>query len=890
MKDNIVKVLYAFILSVALFMLSLPELKPYLLLVDAVFCYALAAYGFGKGAGRKNHKFFAVLLSILLGNTAAYAVMKYFKGARLLDGIELAGLAVLAAALLLAAYYAREPKEKRGEKKSEKEAQASGETDEGGNPLEESLTADLEALSKDPDAEKLYAYRYYDMERLIKLFCRVPVIGIDAEWGNGKSYLINRFCNLPTIRTRYDVIRIDLLACNYDEVEKNLFRKLDELFKKHRVFSSASQSLQKAFKASSAANLLYEFFFRPHEGYTATFEGLNEDIGGLDKGIIIVYDDIDRINEPKIIKKIFGISEKLASYGSDVHDGAAKGTDFAAQDKVHVFYLFDRNELTKQKFERAYLEKYIPFTLKLTDMELEPVLGELWKSGNYDGLGIAQKEIKNALEVRVEESLKKLFGFSGGTVSQHTTIRKAEIFLRDIQNCMKSGIGGVAAAGLDEEEYAKLIHRIIIVFCYIKNYCYSIYELLDQNIGEPLTNILTFFVDEQEMTIQEAVIKASKEKKGPSQPELSDFAKVIRDGRGPLLSNAESLAFLSLFQYPIDMPERDEEDTEESRSRRGLVLQPELPLDQLMKNEDKRSRIDHLVANLLQNGRSERTDLQVAVERFCTEVLPQRERWEEAWNAYQEKYYNEKDGYKDNKTVFPLMGDRFLRLFQGFYIYRRSTEEWCGLLDCYAAVGENQIDAEFIQNLYYCDVQRQEVYLKALEIFCRAKVIGNLNHVKDYKKFLQKYLKQVFYFGYSNNRVFEPYEIETIVFLDKDAKYAINELHHMTRAIRNAQKTAIPQINKELRLIKRFIVRNIMIIRNKQNIFNRALTANVSFNSRTPHQEKVDEFLSRLKDAESKEDLDRLKDDIEEAYQRRELYPIEVNRIMEEYGKKTGGD
>ena len=63
------------------------------------------------------------------------------------------------------------------------------------------------------------------------------------------------------------------------------------------------------------------------EGVSSTFIGFEKDVRRLDKDILIVFEDIDRIKDPDIVRKIFAIAEKLAG------------------DKIHILYQYEFSNL-----------------------------------------------------------------------------------------------------------------------------------------------------------------------------------------------------------------------------------------------------------------------------------------------------------------------------------------------------------------------------------------------------------------------------------------------------------------------------------------------------------------------------------------------------------------
>lgn len=84
--------------------------------------------------------------------------------------------------------------------------------------------------------------------------------------------------------------------------------------------------------------------------------GLAKDLDKVDGTILIIYEDLDRVEDTNVIKKILGISEKISS------------------NKVKILHQFSCQNLNDKGIDRNYLEKYIPFIVKITDIPFFSVL------------------------------------------------------------------------------------------------------------------------------------------------------------------------------------------------------------------------------------------------------------------------------------------------------------------------------------------------------------------------------------------------------------------------------------------------------------------------------------------------------------------------------------
>ena len=94
------------------------------------------------------------------------------------------------------------------------------------------------------DGATLFREREYDLKRVKNYLFRVPLLGIDAPWGDGKSFLVKHLLNDSKVRERYEYIQIDVLTSQLDEIEVLLFGELDKILKENRLFSKHSKQLK----------------------------------------------------------------------------------------------------------------------------------------------------------------------------------------------------------------------------------------------------------------------------------------------------------------------------------------------------------------------------------------------------------------------------------------------------------------------------------------------------------------------------------------------------------------------------------------------------------------------------------------------------------------------
>ena len=414
-------VLGVFLFSVLFFCVTLPELKMFLVLwISAFFSYRK----------KDNQLFYQGVLKIALGNVSAYMLQKLLHQASWsgIDKIEWIGIVCCGLEVFVGLCFIYN------------KAQCKNETEE------------LE----------LFADRKYDLERIRDFIRKVPVLGINAQWGEGKTFLVRKLCKDVRIMEEFEIIQIDLLTCNLDEIEGLLLGELDRILHRNRIFSKSSKQLKKMLGSNALLEQIQNLFINADQSVSATFGDLKKDICKLKKKILIIYDDIDRINNQEIIKKIFAISEKLAGK------------------EIHIVYQYENHNLG---IERDYLEKYIPFTVNLTEIKFRDIVKALWKELDMEELGLKVEDVQAIVDtpLYIQSVNKTLCCNVAYTLTvKNISVRRVRIFLQEIKTlsqqnevyCQKQNVG------------------LVVSILFIKNFMYEYYEKF--SLGDSVADTLKF--------------------------------------------------------------------------------------------------------------------------------------------------------------------------------------------------------------------------------------------------------------------------------------------------------------------------------------------------------------------------------------------------------------
>lgn len=789
--ENIKNAIYTFILSMVIFYIAIPECKIYLILFSSIWLWILLGYG-----NRKNREFLSKLICFTIGNIMAFGIMKLLAGGSIegIDCIELVLLMICAGEIAVALCLVIIKRKNKGNE----------------------------------SAIRIFDCRKYDLERIREFALQVEMLGINSRWGNGKTFVLEKLCEDEKIKSQFEIIRIDLLTCNLDEIETILMNELDKILAKYRIYSQNARQLRRMLGEETILKQLQEVLLGDNIAIASAFEGFKQDVQKLSKKIMIVYEDIDRITDISIIKKIFAISEKLAGQ------------------KILVVYQYDKDNLEETGLDRKYLEKYIPYVVNLTDMDYRTIINELWDELDMQEQFTKEDFINFSYHIPQNYEVKKMIGgnFDITFELKGISIRQVRIFMEEAKYLLKQNV-----------EYQESQNKnTLIRFLYVKHLYHHIYEKLE--VGKTIEESLKFKYDERNYTMSQLLYKRQK-------GELSDakIKEMMADE-----TNQEHYAVMSLFGYEYDFEKKE--------------LNRDNIANESKKEMEKRERIEklnRLIWNLMGNGKSEFTDMENAIKQFVERILPDEVTDKEgAWKEYKKDMFNQKL-WKDNGTIFRIGIDGFLPIFQGFRVWNQSGENWCKLLDFYDSMNEDKtITVEFIENLNNCDLHQRCVFVKAMELFCEYKIKGNMNKEKCFAPFIKKYLQNICWLGYSRRLEFEVQELELRILKGND-DLSVNQICDAMIVALEKEKDGlvIEEAVKESELIQKFIRKIGNLILTEKVVTPREISFESSMKTVYKNQEEYDRLVDCL--SQGKE---HFMEEVKKSYEDEKIIPGELKELM----------
>ena len=679
------------------------------------------------------------------------------------------------------------------------------------------------------NTEDLFVERKYDLERLLNYLNNFSIIGINGEWGSGKSFLIDHLKN-------FILIKIDLLSCNIDEIQTVILNELDKLLKNQGIFSPFSPKLKKILQQGKLFENISQLFVKNDISYSEAITGLRNNLRSINKPVVIVYEDLDRVENTTVIKQILDISEKIAG------------------NNIKILYQFSETNLFEKGIERTYLEKYIPFILNLTDIPFKSTLSYVLKQEIYQDFLLNEEDF-NFLYLPVY--LPHFNNINRPLTSmrfelKNISIRKTQLFLNELNQV------------INEKEIYKKNKRVVIIFFLLKHFYYDAYKKLSS--GESILDTFTFLYQDKNDTILNWFVYCQNE--GISILDLMTTE-----------DNKLSAFIISIFEYNCDI-ETINNDFEDfiNEARNNL------------KNKNLNEQKNRIIWNLIGNGKSEYTDCEKFINTFYNEVIntPKTE-WFQNFNNFTENLFNRK--YKgmekrDNNTIFRMGIPIMVSLFQANYVTGRTALEWKNLIDFYFLYNDYSKDLDtitprLIECLCYCELSDRSFYLYVINKFNNLKVTKNLNSHKSYKRFLLEYLSMFSTLGFcdtydiwdlreQSKEYIDVKTIEKNVFLPLKKK--------LENLFSNVQ---IKIVQKDIEIIIRFLDKNIEIINTPDEFSKPALFSNANWSMRSTNQEMVDKLnSSTLNDEEFEKEVVK-------KYQNQELVPYEVAELERFQKNKT---
>lgn len=573
-----------------------------------------------------------------------------------------------------------------------------------------------------PEKLELFPEQEYDKKRLVGYIQTFPLVGIHARWGNGKSILWNAIRQENDITEEFEVIQIDLLACNLDEIERILLRELEKLLEKHRIYPENSRYLKNQLGRIGVLERLEVLI--DEMSFSDAFHALAKELDRLPKKVLVNFEDIDRIKNEEVVKKIFAIAEKLSS------------------ERFHVVFQYNRDLLPGSLREKDYLEKYVPYNVELTPIAFSALVERFWtilemkktqlKIEDLTMLGVtrpATASIGAELGIELKPRLE---------LEEQVSIRKVKAYLKELKQLLTEN------PELDKKENACTIAMAL----FLKHFYLEAYESLRVGVS-PLEKF--YFIDEdRRCTLFQLVEKYKQTRYDPQKETKGAYEEREKKRREALqklfseeheqekekdvrIANGQALLYLALLGY--EMP-------------KGTTAQ---------KTKAKNDKIDHLVWNVIASGGPELTNAENEVQQLQEKVFSKRqEQWLNAWEEYQlDRFYGR---FPKNNTTVMMFGDDPLvssfRAMQTAGAFSSVQTQLLVLLEqvCQKSEKPGTITDMVLGCLVCCDWNHGRDLRRMAAFFSGLNVEGNPSALEVYRRFFGNAMSAISWQGYDGRQ------------------------------------------------------------------------------------------------------------------------------------------
>lgn len=665
----------------------------------------------------------------------------------------------------------------------------------------------------------------YDMYRIQEYIENFDLIGINGAWGTGKTFLSEYIQSKKDINDKYLFINIDLLSSNLDNIQLVVFNSLEKTLNNHYIYSKNSKQIKKLLSEISVINKLLSFMRPDETSYSNALRNFQSELDYLNKTIVIVFEDIDRITSVDKIKEIFSISERLVC------------------NNIKIVYHYNENKLEEMGLNHEYVEKYIPYVVNLTPIKFMNILKHLLNEDFQDTNIITIEDFK-FLSIPKYIIWNKI-GFHLPISLNNVSFRKVKHFLYEVITTLSTN------TEYNNDNYKKTV----IIFYLMKHLYVDVYKKIC--IGETLISTLKLSFDEKEYTIIELLnhLKLNNQ-----------FNQEIIDTIFESDPNRIHMLILSLLGYDFDVY------SVVTEKNLNEIYNEKTNHTKMLNTNDK---IDRLIWNLWSNGKSEYTDRENAVKKFIHDVLDKDcFKQKEAYESFNKDMFYENLYKDDNKTIFKIALNSWFSIFQAFFVSNVDKATWIKLIDFYfefCAIKE--IDHNLVATLRYCNISSNTVYIHILEKFNKLSIIGNMNDKNYYRSFLISYLRNLSSLSY-----IDTYDLE---FIENCSETGVNvnaanmTLDRLNRKLDLLkERITIGIVSKDIDIIIEFITKNKEIINNEQPFKQKQLRSNSTMTSRFINQAEYDRLL-KIKNTES------FQPEIEKSYKNDKIGVHEIAKLLE---------
>jgi KAP P-loop domain protein len=385
------------------------------------------------------------------------------------------------------------------------------------------------------DKSGLIDSRNQDLKKLKNILDNtLDSIIVDDEWGNGKTFFIKEFMRVYERNYEFIYIKTPYFQTR-EEFRKIFLTELNKVFIKNGIFNTSISNLTKYFGIEIQGIKLNQI----EKNYNETIEEIVKKMCKLEQKIIVVLDDLDRIEKGEDIQEILNFIGEI---------------NIELREKIGIITLSSYNKLnekvishTEDKEGENYLEKYFDKKFYLQKVNIKELIEYFCEDENLS------KIIKQCTEA-IEKYY--LISFNSENLENYEKNSKEEIkqnkiyFSRQTFRNIERIVKNISNINVDELIGNKEIYKKIFIL-------FEIFELLlpeswenlkiDSKMESLLNNIF-IYKDNPEINLErynQFIYSCANEvlnyKKSKTQNFFSKYQNIKNFITGKSINNSENI-------------------------------------------------------------------------------------------------------------------------------------------------------------------------------------------------------------------------------------------------------------------------------------------------------------------------------------------------------------
>lgn len=552
----------------------------------------------------------------------------------------------------------------------------------------------------------IFSERKQDIERLGKLLQHNNVVGVTSEWGNGKTFMVDRFCE--NSQNEYYIIKIHVLAYKYGEIDTVLIDQISQFLASEGVYSSASSAFKRLWKNSYISTLKYALLggWANEEKQSDIFFTLSADIKKTGKKVLVIFEDLERVSNAEDVKRVWAIVNEIES------------------EYFKVIYEYDKTGFDRLNLGADYREKFIPVEMSLSKVTYrtmaEQLMMDLNMNQELNDIKISEESfvssaksafISPAAYIESGGCLPIYRGLFQGanSLENHVTARKVKNFLLEVKPFLSEN------KKMDKNQF-----HTALAFYVLKYFYYECYEKLQQKVA--LSELPLFYWNGEQVSYElyTGVLASG----GVNKENGNEIAK-----------NVKAQWILNVFKY-TDYPGYN--NTGKNRPYH----------EKFAKEKEYQCKIDHMIWHLLGSGIDMDTDYKFWLDSFDSEVLqaaPGKGSLQK-WSSFENKIYGT-HGESGRQSLLLYEDNLMLGLADTYYLYDKSSQDWEIFLTFFISIGYLSEMGTLLLRVLSIALKTKDksdlLIKKCLSIFNQAKIVGHLNDKEEYYLFITGFIECV---------------------------------------------------------------------------------------------------------------------------------------------------